>query len=385
METSGLQYLSTAKPPNKKGVSYGGAAIVVNLQKFSIEKLNVHIPNNLEIIWGLLKSKNPSAKYKRIIVCSFYSPPNKRRNTKMADHIVSTLQMLMAKLPGCGIILGADRNYMDIKPILNFGLRLKQVVDRNTRLDTILDIIIMNTNCYYNSPIIAPPITPDDPMKGKPSDHWVPVCTPHTDRYTPASRNFKTIKYRPLPESSLHKFGEWIVAEDWKSIKDDLLPTEQVIAFEKLLLEKLDKFCPEKSMRISSQDKAWITAELKTIDRQKNREYIKRGKTLKYKNLEQKFRLKYKAEAEKYLRKNMDDLMTTNPGKAYSILKKMGAAPGDCIESNTFTLPTHVSEGLTDEQSAEAIASHFAAIIQEYPPLNIQKLPSWVLIQLNSN
>ena len=93
-------------------------------------------------------------------------------------------------------------------------------------------------------------------------------------------------------------------------------------------------------MRISSQDKAWITAELKTIDRQKNREYIKRGKTLKYKNLEQKFRLKYKAEAEKYLRKNMDDLMTTNPGKAYSILKKMGAAPGDCIESNTFTLPS---------------------------------------------
>ena len=275
LETSGLQYLSTARPPNKKGVSYGGAAIVVNLQKFSIEKLNVHIPNNLEIIWGLLKSKNPSAKYKRIIVCSFYSPPNKRRNTKMADHIVSSLQMLMAKLPGCGIILGADRNYMDIKPILNCGLRLKQVVDRNTRLDAILDIIIMNTNCYYNSPIIAPPITPDDPMKGKPSDHWVPVCTPHTDRYTPASRNFKTIKYRPLPESSLNKFGEWIVAEDWNSIKDDLLPTEQVIAFEKLVLEKLDKFCPEKSMRISSQDKAWITAELKTIDRQNNREYIK--------------------------------------------------------------------------------------------------------------
>ena len=93
LEMSGLKYISTARPPNAKGVSYGGAAIVVNVEKFSIEKLNVHVPNNLEVVWGLLKPKNASAKYKRIVVCSFYSPPNKRRNSKMADHLVSTLQM----------------------------------------------------------------------------------------------------------------------------------------------------------------------------------------------------------------------------------------------------------------------------------------------------
>ena len=213
LEMKGLKYISTARPPNSKGVCYGGAAIVVNLQKFSVEKLSVHVPNNLEAVWGLLKPKNPSAKFKRIIICSFYSPPNKRRNTKMADHIVSTLQMLTTKYPECGIILGADHNYIDIKPILNCGLRLKQVVDKSTRQGAILDIIIMNTNCYYNSPVIAPPITPDDPNKGKPSDHRVPVCTPHTDRYKPASRNFKIINYRPLPESSVRQFGEWIVTE----------------------------------------------------------------------------------------------------------------------------------------------------------------------------
>ena len=156
LEMKGLKYISTARPPNSKGVCYGGAAIVVNLQKFSVEKLSVHVPNNLEAVWGLLKPKNPSAKFKRIIICSFYSPPNKRRNTKMADHIVSTLQMLTTKYPECGIILGADRNYMDIKPILNCGLRLKQVVDKSTRQGAILDIIIMNINCYYNSPVIAP-------------------------------------------------------------------------------------------------------------------------------------------------------------------------------------------------------------------------------------
>jgi hypothetical protein len=73
LEISGLKYISTIRKPNaKNGVSYGGAAIVVNLRKFSVEKLPVHIPQNLEVVWGLLKSKNLSAKFKKMIICSFY-------------------------------------------------------------------------------------------------------------------------------------------------------------------------------------------------------------------------------------------------------------------------------------------------------------------------
>ena len=386
LEISGLKYFSTARPPNaKNGVSYGGAAIIVNLEKFTVDKLDVHIPNNLEVVWGLLKPKNPSAKFKKIVICSFYSPPNKRRNTKMADHIVSTLQMLTAKYPECGIILGADRNYMDIKPILSCGLRLRQVVDQNTRHGAILDIIIMNTNCYFNSPFIAPPINPDNPLKGKPSDHWVPVCVPHTDRYSPPSRNYKVIKYRPLPESSLRRFGEWIVSQGWESLDSNLSPTEQASAFEQVMVENLNIFCPEKSMKISSQDKAFITKELKTIHRQKGREYAKRGKSQKYKNLAAKFEEIYKTEAEKYLRKNVDALLQTNPGQAYKILKRMGAQPGDCGDTNTFTLPSHESENLTDEESAERLANYFASISQEYPPFDINCLPAHVQTQLETD
>ena len=78
LEMSGLQYFSTARPPNKKGVSYGGVAIVVNLKKFTCEKLKIHTPSSLEVVWGLLRPKNPGAKFKKIIVCSFYSPPEKK-------------------------------------------------------------------------------------------------------------------------------------------------------------------------------------------------------------------------------------------------------------------------------------------------------------------
>ena len=137
------------------------------------------MPKNLEVIWCLLKPKNPTCKYKKIIACSFYSPPDKKKNSKMADHLVSTLHMLYAKHPDSGIILGADRNSMDIRPVLSSGLRLRQVVDKPTRGGKILDVIIMNLSSYYNTPYIAPPICPDDPTRGKPSDHRVEKSRKH--------------------------------------------------------------------------------------------------------------------------------------------------------------------------------------------------------------
>ena len=149
LEEDGLKYISTARKANARGISYGGAALIVDLEKYSCEKLNISVPQNIEAVWGLLKPRAGSAQFKKIIACSFYSPPNKRSNSKMADHLVTTLHMLNAKYPDSGIILGADKNKMDIRPLLNCGLKLRQVVDKNTRQNSILSIIIMNTFKYY--------------------------------------------------------------------------------------------------------------------------------------------------------------------------------------------------------------------------------------------
>ena len=62
LETDGLKYISTPRPNG-----WGGAAIIVNQEKFSLEKLNIYIPYNLEIIWGIMKAKDERATFKRII------------------------------------------------------------------------------------------------------------------------------------------------------------------------------------------------------------------------------------------------------------------------------------------------------------------------------
>ena len=59
-------------------------------------------------------------------------------------------------------------------------------------------------------------------------------------------------------------------------------------------------------------------------------------------------------------------------------MKSLGAQPGDPTDSCSFTLPAHINENLTDQQSAERIAAHFSAISQEFSPLNIESLPESV-------
>ena len=77
--------------------------------------------------------------------------------------------------------------------------------------------------------------------------------------------------------------------------------------------------------------------------------------------------------------------MDTKPGRAYSTLKRLGAQPGDCTDANTFTLPGHLADNLTPQQSAERIAAHFADISGKFPALSTSLLPDRVQTKLKSD
>ena len=236
-----------------------------------------------------------------MVVCSFYSPPDKGKNARLADYMVSTLHYLVTLYPDCAIFIRGDKNTMDLTPILNCGLKLRQIVDKPTRGGKIIDVLITNLQSLYATPTIAPPIRADNPRTGQSSDHSVPVCTPHTDRFQRPSRNYKTVKFRPLPDSGIRSFGDWIVHENWEAIEKENTVLDQVRIFENLIINNLNKSCPLKECKLSTNDKPFITIELKKIARKKSREYQKRGKTEKYKKLKQMFDSKYKKEATKYL------------------------------------------------------------------------------------
>ena len=77
LEMKNIQYISTPRPGAKRG---GGAAIATHSDKFQVSKLNITIPKPLEIVWALLRPVQHTGLIRKVILCSFYSPPNSRKN-----------------------------------------------------------------------------------------------------------------------------------------------------------------------------------------------------------------------------------------------------------------------------------------------------------------
>ena len=91
--------------------------------------------------------------------------------------------------------------------------------------------------------------------------------------------------------------------------------------------------------------------------------------------MKKEYDLKMKKASSEYLRKNVTLLKKENPRKAYRVLKRMGAPPGENQEEGMFKLANHQAENLSDQESVDRIANHFSKISEEYPPLDVELLP----------
>ena len=167
-EMKNISYISTPRPGVKRG---GGAAIAVHTSRFQVSKLNIFIPKPLEIVWALLKPRKPVGDIRKIILCSFYSPPYSKKRSQLIDHIHATYNYLKLQHPGAFIIFSGDKNDLDVNQIINVNPRMRQIVTKCTRGSKILTVLITDLPEFYQVPFVIPPVPVDEPGNGVPSDH----------------------------------------------------------------------------------------------------------------------------------------------------------------------------------------------------------------------
>ena len=362
-ELKGLKYISTPRSGTKRG---GGAAIVVNTDTFSLSRLNVPKPQCLEVVWGLLRPLEITGRITKIIVCCFYCPPRSTRKSLLVDHLTFTLQSLLNTFSDAGIMISGDRNDLGIDKLLSIDSSLVQIVNKNTRGSKVLDVILTNLHAYYNEPEIVPPIEVDDPTKGGvPSDHAGVVVAPKADPYKPGARHkvYRTI--RPVPDSAVNNLGQVFGEESWKFMDPLLSPTDLTDLFEYFTGEILNIFCPTKVVSSRPVDKPWITEDIKITKRKLQREYERKGKSNIYFQLKNLYEEKTRKEANKYKDKLLEQVRSGERKSCYAAMRKLGARPGES-QASLFTLPSPIDRNLSPSQAVEIIASHFAAISQQY-------------------
>ena len=64
------------------------------------------------------------------------------------------------------------------------------------------------------------------------------------------------------------------------------------------------------------------------------------------------------------------------------MLKKMGAAPGECVEEGDFTMIEHLEQSLTVEESLERMVVYFSGLSCQHPALDTDLLPDRVKAKL---
>ena len=156
LHMEGLKYISTPRNSAKRG---GGAAIVASVDKYSLDKIEIVIPHNLEIVYGLLRPKVvKKGEISEFICVAFYYPPRGRKQAKLIDHLMTTIHMLLTRHPRAGLIIGEDKNDLNISTLIDGIPGVRQIVTQNTHKNKILDIIVTNLHKYYRVPIITPPV-----------------------------------------------------------------------------------------------------------------------------------------------------------------------------------------------------------------------------------
>ena len=338
-------------------------------------------------MWSLVGSKIATKEntFREILIAGFYSPPGKGKNNAILDHLTTTANSLLTKYPKAGLIVGGDKNGMDVSPLITSLPRTLQIVTKQTHNDKILDIILTNLHQYYAVPIILPPVKPDNPATHKGSDHKYALAIPLNKSISKNTREYNMRTVRPTPDTARRHFGAWMLSEKWDTVFKATNPTEKVSEMRILINEKVNEYFRVKVYKISNQDLPYITQELKKLDRHKRREHKRHGKTAKFKVLKEDFERKLKIEATRYIHKNVSEAKITNPSRANKILKRLAEAPGDKNEQRTFTLLQYIEKGLNEDEQRTEILKYFSKVSQEFQPLQRVQLPDKVQEEMNKH
>ena len=145
-EMKDLFYFSTARPGSKRG---GGAAIAAKSDRYHVSKLNINIPKPLEVVWGMLRPKIITGSTSKIILCSFYSPPNSKKKKALVDHMAITINRLKVLHPKASFIIAGDENNLNEQEIVTICPSFRQLVLKPTRKNKTLTIVVTDLHRFF--------------------------------------------------------------------------------------------------------------------------------------------------------------------------------------------------------------------------------------------
>ena len=205
-----------------------------------------------ETQWFLLKPNRLPRGNKSIIMASVYHPP--QNNIALKNYLFQSLDCALVKYPKAGIVILGDFN--QFKPgnwTLSFNL--KQVVNKPTRGNNILDKIYTTLPKYYCDVLVLPPIGL--------SDHSSILFCPAI-QYSMSHSPVYTTK-RDCRPANRRALSTTLAGMNWSPLYHTDSVDNQFALFSHLITSVMDIHLPLRTIKKHPNDKPWITTNIKRL------------------------------------------------------------------------------------------------------------------------
>ena len=338
-----------SRPRSTRG---GGVAIVFKTSKVELKEAFAY-PARFEAVCATGKW---IAGNRKIVVVSAYLPP--RMDTSAVNDFVAEtktrLEKMYRDLGDHLLIFGGDMNRKDIGQAFSDFAKVKQLIDRPTRGDAILDQCYTNMTDTFVS--VLPPLYDDN---GIDSDHAVClVLARERKRHLFEKRTFWARQYSKEGEE---RFGLLLANHDWTALKNK--PPDEAVELLTATLDDWHNSCfPKRKHVIRSCDKPWVTKRIRRLIRRKKRAFRKGGKTEVYRIKAERAETETKMNRIRFLDKVKKDMLTNNNVRGYYRAMKL-LETDDCPPQWSVH---KMFPGLSEDSIAEKAAEFFNAISNEF-------------------
>ena len=111
-------------------------------------------------------------------------------------------------------------------------------------------------------------------------------------------RVYKTVQSRPITESGIESFRQWIENHRWMEVYTCTDANEKAEHFQKVVTENFLRCFPVKVVKFSEDDQPWTSQKVKKLDRLRKREFYKNKNSAKWIKLNAEFEELCKHEKE---------------------------------------------------------------------------------------
>lgn len=349
----------------REGRRGGGVATYVKYA-MNPKSFEIPVPRDLEVVWVQIRPKRLPRTVSSIFVATVYSPPNMNNDTTLVTYLTEAADDIFRNHPGAGVIISGDMNRLNLLSLI-IAHSMKQVVDKPTRHNIILDKIVTNLKQFYHPVELIAPI-------GQ-SDHNGILLKPKV--LPPRQNKTKMKQARPMRESSIRSFGNWITHHDWSSVSNVHDVNEKCDRFYSELNPAIDSHFPIKSVRLHEDDKPWITTKIKCLIRQ--RQQLFNSRSPDWTNIRNQIQREIQKAKIDFYHNRVHRLKQENPSSWYRYIKLM--------TSNKSTELLIDVPGVDEDdhiEVANAINTHLVKVAEDIPPLSQSSLPAYLPLKETS-